>query len=79
MGGFQVSAKVIKFDPIVVGEEFRFDADEILEAAKGNDFKTVAVLAEQQDGTIWVSGSANAGQTLILMELAKRVIVFGEE
>ena len=31
------------------------------------------------DGEIWISGSANAGETLILMERAKRQIVFGGE
>jgi hypothetical protein len=69
---------VLKFDPVLVGEGFRFDADELLEAAKGKKFKTVAILAEQEDGEIWVSCSANAGETLVLMELAKKLIVFGE-
>lgn len=71
--------EVHKFEPVEVGEGFRFDADEILEAAKGQGFMKVAVLAENADGTIWVSGSANAGETLVLMELAKHQIIFGGE
>ena len=70
---------VLKFDPVVVGEGFRFDTDEILEAAKGQKFSRLCILGDLEDGSIWVSGSANAGETLVLMEMAKRVIVFGEE
>lgn len=74
-----MTAKVLKFDPVVVGEGFRFDPDQILEEAKGQGFTILAVLAETEDGEIWISGSANAGETLILMECAKRQIVFGCE
>lgn len=72
-------SNVVKFEPVEVGEGFRFDPDEILEAAKGRGFQTVAVLGQLEDGTFWVSGSANAGETLILMERAKQQIVFGKE
>ncbi|HEV7253874.1 MAG TPA: phosphoribosylformylglycinamidine synthase [Mesorhizobium sp.] len=74
-----MTAKVVELVPEVVGEGFRFDPDKILEEAKGQGFTTVAVLAECEDGSFWVSGSANAGETLILMEKAKRQIVFGED
>jgi len=72
-------SNVVKLEPVEVGENFRFDPDEILEAAKGQGFQTVAILGQLEDGTIWVSGSANAGEVLVLMERAKRQIVFGEE
>jgi hypothetical protein len=74
-----MSAEVYKFEPQVVGDGYRFDADEILEAAKGAGFTTVAVLGQLEDGSLWVSGSANSGETLVLMEKAKRKIVFGED
>ena len=73
-----MTAKVLKFDPVVVGEAFA-STDAILEEAKGQGFTILAVLAETEDGEIWISGSANAGETLILMERAKRQIVFGGE
>lgn len=72
-------SEVLRFHPEVVGDGFRFDADEVLEAAKGNGFTTVAVLAQTPDGDIWISGNANAGEILVLMERAKHVAVFGEE
>ncbi|WP_273794915.1 hypothetical protein [Brucella intermedia] len=72
-------SEVVKLQPVEVGEGFRFDADAILEAAKGKGFTTVAVLGQLEDGSFWVSGSANAGETLILMERAKRQICFGDE
>ncbi len=72
-------AEVVKFKPEVVGEAFRFDPDQILEAAKGQSFTTLAILAESDSGEIYVAGSANAGETLILMEKVKRHICFGDE
>lgn len=60
-----------------VGEDYRFDPDEILEQAKGKGFKKLAVLGETGDGEIWISGTANFGETLILMEIAKHNILFG--
>lgn len=72
-------AEVVRLHPESVGEGFRFDPDDILEAAKGQEFTTVAVLAQNPDGSIWISGNANAGETLVLMERAKRMVVFGEE
>lgn len=71
-------SNVVKFDPVLVGEGYRFDPDELLEAAKGQEFTTLAILGETADGSIWVSGNANAGETLVLMERAKRQVVFGE-
>lgn len=72
-------AEVTKLHPVTVGEGFRFDPDHILEAAKGRPFMTIAVLGQLEDGTIWISGNANAGETLVLMERAKRIVVFGGE
>lgn len=70
---------VTRFEPHVVGEGYRFDADDILEGAKGQGLTIVSVIAEDQNGELWVSGSANAGETLILLERAKHHIVFGDE
>lgn len=71
-------AEAIHLHPVEVGEGYRFDADDILEAAKGQAFVTLAVLGETADGEIWISGNANAGETLVLIEKAKRVVVFGD-
>lgn len=74
-----MTENIVKFKPIEVGSGFRFDPDEILEAAKGNEFTCVAVLGHLPNGEMWVSGNANAGEILILMERAKRIAVFGED
>lgn len=71
-------AEIVKLEPIEVGEGYRFDPDELLEAAKGQNFTRLVIIGETEDGEPWVSGSANAGETLILMEWAKHMIVFGE-
>lgn len=72
-------AEVVKLHPTEVGEGYRFEPDNILEAAKGEAFITLAVLGQKEDGSIWISGNANAGETLVLMERAKRIVVFGED
>lgn len=77
-GSWKASAKVVKFDPVVVGEGYRFDADELLEAAKGKGFDKLAILGQFPDGKIWASGTANAGETVILIEIAKHKIIHGE-
>lgn len=71
-------SNVEKFHPVEVGESYRFNPDELLEAAKGQGFTNLVILAEQTDGELWVSGMANAGESLILLERAKHQIVFGE-
>lgn len=68
---------VVKLELVEVGDGFRFDPDAILEAAKGQGFTKLAIVAENPDGTIWASGSSNAGETLILLELAKHRIIHG--
>ncbi len=68
-------ADVLPFKPVEVGEGYRFDPNELLEAAKDRGFTTLAILGQLEDGSIWISGSANAGETLILMEKAKRRVI----
>lgn len=68
-------SNVLKFEPVTVGESFRFDPDEILEKAKGQGFTNLAIIADLPDGELWFSGSANAGETLILIERAKLQII----
>ena len=70
---------VVELVPRSIGKNVRFDPDEILEEAKGQGFVTVSIIGEMPNGKLWVSSAANAGETLILMERAKRQIVFGEE
>ena len=73
-----MAAEIVELHPETVGEGYRFDPDKILDAAKGQDFETLVIIGSYEDGTLYVSGSANAGETIILMEMAKRHIVFGE-
>lgn len=72
-------SNVVKLEPVEIGESFRFDPDQVLEDAKGQEFTCLAILGQLHDGEIWVSGNANAGEILVLMEQAKRKLVFGED
>lgn len=71
--------EVIKFKPEIVGAGYRFDNDEILEAAKGKKFGRLVVIGDLEDGGLYVAGTANAGETMILLELAKSYIVTGKD
>lgn len=67
--------KVVKFQPQLVGDGFRFDPDALLEAAKGQNFSRLVIIGDYEDRDgLWVSGSANAGESMILLEYAKRTI-----
>ena len=72
-------ANVVEFHPVTVGEGWRFDADQILEGAKGQEFSTLIIVGEQADGEVWFSSTANAGEALILLERAKRKVIFPDE
>lgn len=61
------------------GENFRVPDDKVLEAAKGQDFHRLLVIGQYDNGDLYIAGSTNAGEGLILLERAKREIVFGDE
>lgn len=62
-----------------VGAGYRIDPDKVLEGAKGRDFTNLLVLGQHQDGTLYIAGASNAGECIILMELAKHELIFGVE
>ena len=61
---------------VEVGDDYRFDPDQILEAAKGRKFTRLVIIGELEDEEeLYVAGNANAGESLILMELAKLEVI----
>lgn len=62
-----------------IGDNYRFDADEMLENAKGQDFTNLLILGQCEDGTLYISGASNAGMALVMMELAKHQLIHGDE
>lgn len=70
--------EVHKLELVSIGENIRIDPDQVLEEAKGHSFDRLVIIGELPDGEIYTAGSANAGESLILLEMAKRQIVFGE-
>lgn len=69
---------VVRFEPREVGSGYRFDPDQKLGEAKGQPFTNILIIGELEDGAIWISSAANAGEAMILMEKAKHQICFGE-
>jgi hypothetical protein len=39
-------SNVVKLEPVEIGESFRFDPDQILEDAKGQEFTCLAILGQ---------------------------------
>lgn len=73
-----MTAKIVKLEPVEIGSNYRFDPDEILDGAKGQEFTNLVILGQLPDGTIWVTGNSNAGEILVMMEMAKHQILFEE-
>lgn len=69
---------VVELEPQELGENFRFDPDKILDEAKGQGFETLVIMGQKPSGEVWVSGNANRGELLVLIEVAKHQIVFDE-
>lgn len=67
--------EVVQLGPREVSDGWRFDPDEILEAAKGLDFANLAIIGELPDGRLYFAGVANANETLMLIERAKLKII----
>lgn len=73
-----MTATILKLVPYEVGEGYRVEADAVLEGAKGKNWKRLLIvgeLADEPEEDLYVAGNANAGETLILMELAKLQII----
>jgi hypothetical protein len=70
--------KVVKLEPVEIGSNYRFDPDEILEGDKGQEFTNLVILGQLSDGTVWVTGNSNAGEILVMMEMAKHQLLFEE-
>jgi hypothetical protein len=73
-----MSENVVRLHPGEVGPGHRLNTDEMLQNTIGMAFTRMAIIGELEGGELHIAGSANAGETLILMELAKRHIVFGD-
>lgn len=61
--------------PAVVGEGYRFDADEVLEAAKGHEFSALMVIGELEGGSFYIAGNCNAGEGVILMRRVEMKLI----
>jgi hypothetical protein len=72
-------AEVVPLRLVSIGETVRLDPDKVLATAMGKKLTNLVVIAELPDGDLWLSGIANAGESLILMERAKQQIVDGED
>ena len=69
---------VIGFRPEIVGEGFRLNPDEMLENTKGNGLKKLCIIGETEDGELYIAGSDNLGETLMLLLRLQHKIARGD-
>ena len=69
---------VIGFRPEIVGEGARLNPDEMLENTKGKGLKKLCIIGETEDGELYIAGSDNLGETLVLMLRFQHQLVTGE-
>ena len=74
-----MSSNVINLKLIECGEDVRLDASPILEGAANEHFERMAVIGRTEDGDLYIAGTANAGETMILLEQARHFIAFGKD
>lgn len=74
-----MTADVIRLVPDLAGDAFRIEGDAVLEAAKGREWHRMCVIGQDEDGELYLAGTANAGETMILLERARHFIAFGHD
>ena len=69
---------VVEFPFKLVGENAELDPDEMLENNKGQNFKTLCIIGELEDGELYVASSVNLGKTLVLLFRFQHQLATGE-
>lgn len=71
-----MTATVLRLVPNEVGDGYRFEADQILEGAKGCKFTNLVIIGEiEGEEDLYIGGMASAGESMILIERAKMDII----
>jgi hypothetical protein len=65
-----MSAEIVHLHPGAVGESFRIEPDQVLDAAK-DKMATVVVLGLDRNGELYLASSDGAERAYFLMERAK--------
>lgn len=69
-----MTAEIIQLDTGIVGDGIKIDADQILEANKG-EFVRLALVGEREDGSLAVAGTDSAAESLLLLNWGAHFIV----
>ena len=72
-------SEVVRLVPNEISADFRFDPDAVLESMKGKPFAALLIIAQLEDNEMLIEGNCNAGEAMVLMELAKDEIVHGAD
>jgi hypothetical protein len=72
-------SNVVNLELIEAGEHYRVEAEKVLVAAGAVDFERMVVIGRTSDGGLYVAGTANAGESMILIEQARHYLAFGKD
>lgn len=73
-----MTADVIKLVPETAGENWRCEANDVLEGAK-DCLESCVVFGQDENGELYLAATSNAGETMILLERCRHYIVFGHD
>jgi hypothetical protein len=70
---------VVKLEVHEAGEHYRIEAAAVLNAAREQAFERMVVIGRTESGDLYIAGTANAGESMILIEQAKHFLTFGRD
>jgi hypothetical protein len=70
---------IVRLQVHEAGDHYRIEAEKVLKGALEHGFERMVILGRTEDGVLYVAGTANAGESLVLIEQAKHFIVFGKD
>jgi hypothetical protein len=70
-----MSENVLPFPQVAIGDGLEIDPAAVLDASQKKAFTRLVVIGEQDDGGLYVAGTHGAGESLMLVEMAKKILI----
>lgn len=70
--------EVVPLRVVEVGDGYKIEAAKVLEGAAQQDFAELVVVGRTVEGDLYLAGTTAAGDSLMLMEHAKYMLLHGD-
>lgn len=74
-----MSEKVVKLEPVTVGDDYFIRPDQILDEAKGMIPTDLVVIGMDENGEMYIAGSKHRARSVFMIEQAKLLLLQGNE